>query len=87
MNLNEIVQKGKTQSGKDPELEKRAEEAARKAWSFDFKAVLKKVHGDNYNVELAAKYQNALIEHKYEAMEQAEENRTENKKQGLHFAM
>lgn len=87
MNLNEIVQKGKTQSGKDPELERKAEEAARKAWSFDFKGVLKKVYGDNYTAEVAAKYQAALIEHKYEAMESAEETRSENKKQGLHFAM
>lgn len=87
MDVTSIVKKGQTQSGLDPELEAKAEKYAASAWNMDFKHVLKEVLGEEYTAEVAAEFQEALFQHKYSMVENADDRRVETKKAGLRYAM
>jgi len=81
INLDEIAQ-GLNPSGIDPEIEKKADEYGRRAWTMDMQPVLSKVLGDQLTPELEAEFQNALYAHKVRVLEASQIKSETNKSLG-----
>ena len=84
------IAEGVNPSGLDPEIEKKAEEYAKRDWQMSIKPVLDKVFPAGTNDELPmstiAEIQNALFEHKYEVLENAANRADEAKANKLRWA-
>ena len=82
------VAEGLNPSGLDPEIEKKAEEYAKRDWQMSVKPMLDKVFtGDNNELPVGtiAELQNALFEHKYEVLMNSEEKKETAKKNKLRW--
>ena len=80
---------GVNPSGLDPEIEKKAEEYAKRSWQMDFKPVLEKVFAGENNalpISTIAEIQQTLFEHKYQVLLNSETKAEEAKKQNLRWA-
>ena len=79
---------GLNPSGLDPEIEKKAEEYAKRSWQMDFKPVLEKVFtgDDALPISTIAEIQQTLFEHKYQVLLNSETKAEEAKKQNLRWA-
>lgn len=69
LDLDKIAE-GVNPSGLNPEIEKKAEEYAKRDWQMSIKPMLDKVftEGDALPIETIAQLQNALFENKYEVL-------------------
>ena len=78
---------GLNPSGLDPEIEKKAEEYAKRAWLMDVKPMLDKVFkgNDELPTETIAELQNALFDHKYEVLLASDSKKAEAKKNNLRW--
>ena len=87
LDLDKIVA-GVNPSGLDPEIEKKAEEYAKRSWQMDFKPVLEKVFAgdDALPISTIAEIQQTLFEHKYQVLLNSETKAEEAKKQNLRWA-
>lgn len=74
-------------SGLDPEIEKKAEEYAKREWQMSVKPMLDAVFTNNNELPITtiAELQNALFEHKYTVLLNADNKRTEAKKHNLRW--
>lgn len=87
LDLDKIAE-GVNPSGLNPEIEKKAEEYAKRDWQMSMKPVLDKVFtGDNaLPIETVAEIQNAMFEHKYEVLLNSAEKAETAKKSNLRWA-
>ena len=78
---------GVNPSGLDPEIEKKAEEYAKREWQMSVKPMLDAVFtgDDSLPVTTIAELQNALFEHKYTVLLNADAKKTEAKKHNLRW--
>lgn len=81
---------GVNPSGLDPEIEKKAEEYAKRDWQMSIKPMLDSVfNGVEYealDVEMLAAMQNALFTHKYDVLMTSDNKKEEAKKHNLRWA-
>lgn len=85
----------KTQSGRDPSIEKKALDYSKREWQLTVEPMLAKLAQDeqlNITVRTAfksdgfiAKVQRAMFDHKYEVLEKADDTKTELAKTDLLF--
>ena len=66
---------GVNPSGISPEIEKKADEYGRRAWTMDVQPILTKVLGDQLTPELEAEFQQALFNHKVAVLEASEDKK------------
>ena len=72
-----------TPSGLDPEIERLADEYARKTWVFDMEPVLKMLYPKDMDSEdFVALAQETLFQHKYKVLEESKLKKETNKKIG-----
>ena len=76
LDLDKIAE-GVNPSGLNPEIEKKAEEYAKRDWQMSMKPVLDKVFAgrDELSIETIAELQNALFNHKYDVLMNAEDKK------------
>lgn len=81
---------GVNPSGLDPEIEKKAEEYAKRDWQMSIKpmidAVFNGLEYEKLDVEMLAAMQNALFNHKYEVLMTSDSKKEEAKKNNLRWA-
>ena len=89
LDLDKIAE-GVNPSGLDPEIEKKAEEYAKRDWQMSVKPMLEAVFVPGTNnelpVETLADLQNALFTHKYEVLKNSDDKKAEAKKSNLRWA-
>lgn len=80
---------GVNPSGLDPEIEKKAEEYAKREWQMSVKPMLDAVFvpgsQDELPIATIAELQNALFEHKYAVLLNADAKKAEAKKHNLRW--
>jgi hypothetical protein len=80
---------GVNPSGLDPEIEKKAEEYAKRDWQMSIKpmldAVFKPGTNDELPIQTIADLQNALFEHKYDVLLNADNKKAEAAKNNLRW--
>lgn len=76
LDLDKIAE-GVNPSGLNPEIEKKAEEYAKRDWQMSMKPVLDKVFtgSDELPIETIAELQHALFTHKYDVLMNAEDKK------------
>lgn len=86
----EKIAEGVNPSGLNPEIEKKAEEYAKRDWQMSIKPMLDKVFVPGSNnalpVETVAELQNALFENKYEVLLNSDNKKEQAKKNNLRWA-
>ena len=87
LDLDKIAE-GVNPSGLNPEIEKKAEEYAKRDWQMSIKPMLDKVftEGDALPVETIAQLQNALFENKYEVLLNSDTKKEQAKANNLRWA-
>lgn len=83
----DAIATGMNPSGLDPEIEKKAEEYAKRDWQMSVKPMLDKVFtgNDELPVGTVAELQDALFTHKYEVLVAADNKKEEAKKNKLRW--
>ena len=86
----EKIAEGVNPSGLNPEIEKKAEEYAKRDWQMSIKPMLDKVFvpgsNDALPIETIAELQNALFENKYEVLLNSDTKKEQAKKNNLRWA-
>ena len=87
LDLDKIAE-GVNPSGLNPEIEKKAEEYAKRDWQMSIKPMLVKVftEGVALPVETIAQLQNALFENKYEVLLNSDTKKEQAKANNLRWA-